>query len=557
MSKCFCHLTIDNESYEVKDATARNELSKKLNNYSSSNKINVGPELLTDVSLWNMNNGWEGNVSNGFAHIVGQTGSLEYNYVFDSNKVYIVEFDVETTEEPGVDGPSNDFTVIVGDSEPIITYQGGGSMHYVIALKPSTAGTLQFLCRKHNNPYLEASSFIGTIKNISLKEISGNLEQLSIKDKDSNISLPFSIMLNKNQSIAIGLNAGISNYNQNSNVYIGNNSGRNDVTGYFNTGVGDNTLSNIINGSRNTAIGKSALASLETGDRNTAIGTFAMSGNKKGRKNMAIGYDTMMNLLEGEENIAIGNQALISARTSTSNIAIGTSAIGGGILNGADENIAIGKASLYFNVSGARNISIGNNSLYRNVSGTNNIAIGNGALNELTSLKGMVAIGRDAISKVTTGGYSVVIGNDMNHSSLTTAERSVAVGSVLLKDMVSLKQSVLMGYNIIGNGTKTSFENVICINTGRRTMTLERDNFVNIANALVIDTFTVGSEKVGIGTLTPSARLHLASQTADSNTAPIKLTPSETLMSYKEDGAFEYDGTHLYFTIGSERKTII
>lgn len=557
MSKCFCHLTIDNESYEVKDATARNELSKKLNNYSSSNKINVGPELLTDVSLWNMNNGWEGNVSNGFAHIVGQTGSLEYNYEFESNKVYIVEFDVETTELPGNDGPSNAFTVVIGDSEPIITYRGGGSMHYIIAIKPTTNGILKFLCRRSNNPYAEDSSFIGTLKNISLKETTGNIEQLLINDKDSNVSLPFSIMLNENQTVAIGLNAGISNYNQNNNVYVGNNSGRNDVTGYFNTGVGDNTLSNVINGSRNTAIGKSALASIESGDRNTAIGTFAMSGNKKARKNMAIGYDTMMNLLEGEENIAIGNQALITTRKSNSNIAIGTSAIGGGVLNNGDDNVAIGKASLYHNVSGSNNVAIGNNSMYRNVDGLNNFALGNGALNDNVSLRGMVAIGTNALNKVTNGGYSVSIGNDMNHGNLTNMNRSTAIGSVLLNGITSLDQSLLMGFNIKCESTKTTFQNVIAFNTGRREVVLTRDNCINFANALFIDTFTVGGEKVGIGTLTPSARLHLASQTTASNTAPIKLTPSTNLMSYVEDGAFEYDGTHLYFTIGNERKTII
>lgn len=547
-------LEVGEEEYEIVDEKARNE---KLDNFSSSNQVNLGSELLTNESLWETNEGWNGNASSGFAHVVGSSSSLVYNHEFEANKNYIVDFDVETTEPAGTDGPSNDFTVILGDTEPIITYRGGGSMHYTIALKPTTAGKLQFLCRSHANPYTEVTTFIGTIKNISLKLVEGNIAPLIIKDGNQNNSLPFAIMLNKNQSVAIGLNAGISNYSQNKNVYVGCESGKSDITGYFNTGIGADTLSNVINGSRNTAIGKSALNNVTSGDRNTAIGTFAMSGNKTGRKNVAIGFDTMMSLTQGEDNIAIGNQAIISAKNSTNNIAIGTHALAGGVLNGGNENIAIGKATQYFNVSGTRNIAIGNNALYRNVSGANNIAIGNGALNDMTSLRGMVAIGRVALNKVTTGGYAVVIGDDMNHGNLTNAERSVAVGSVLLKDMTSLKQSVLMGYNIVGNGTKTTFENVIAINTGRRTLTLTRDNFVNIANALVIDTFTVGTEKVGIGTLTPSARLHLASQTADSNSAPIKLTANTSLMNYKEDGAFEYDGTHLYFTIGNERKTII
>jgi hypothetical protein len=62
--------------------------------------------------------------------------------------------------------------------------------------------------------------------------------------------------------------------------------------------------------------------------------------------------------------------------------------------------------------------------------------------------------------------------------------------------------------------------------------------------------------QLGIGITIPSANLHLTAGTATAGTAPAKLTSGVNLTS-PEDGALEYDGTHLYFTIGSTRHTII
>lgn len=64
-----------------------------------------------------------------------------------------------------------------------------------------------------------------------------------------------------------------------------------------------------------------------------------------------------------------------------------------------------------------------------------------------------------------------------------------------------------------------------------------------------------GTGKVGIGQGTPTAALHIKAGTAAANTAPIKLT-SGTNLTTPENGALEYDGTNLYFTVGGVRKTI-
>jgi len=70
------------------------------------------------------------------------------------------------------------------------------------------------------------------------------------------------------------------------------------------------------------------------------------------------------------------------------------------------------------------------------------------------------------------------------------------------------------------------------------------------------DRFVVkGNGNVGIGTTSPTAVLHLKAGTATANTTPLKFT-SGTSMTTPEAGAMEYDGTNLYFTPSTVRKTI-
>lgn len=60
------------------------------------------------------------------------------------------------------------------------------------------------------------------------------------------------------------------------------------------------------------------------------------------------------------------------------------------------------------------------------------------------------------------------------------------------------------------------------------------------------------SSRVGINNSSPTALLHLAAGTATAGTAPIKLNTG-TALTTPEDGAIEYHGSHIYFTIGSTR----
>lgn len=57
------------------------------------------------------------------------------------------------------------------------------------------------------------------------------------------------------------------------------------------------------------------------------------------------------------------------------------------------------------------------------------------------------------------------------------------------------------------------------------------------------------------GTSSPTAKLHIAAGTAAATSAPLKLTAGTNLTT-PENGAFEFDGTNLYFTVGGVRKTV-
>ena len=65
----------------------------------------------------------------------------------------------------------------------------------------------------------------------------------------------------------------------------------------------------------------------------------------------------------------------------------------------------------------------------------------------------------------------------------------------------------------------------------------------------------LSSGNVGIGTISPTASLHIKAGTATGNTAPIKLTSGVNLTT-PESGAIEFSSSRLYFTPSSTRETI-
>ncbi len=116
------------------------------------------------------------------------------------------------------------------------------------------------------------------------------------------------------------------------------------------------------------------------------------------------------------------------------------------------------------------------------------------------------------------------------------------------------------GFLVRGTGAGTQpFVQYYNSSTGKawtQMMTTAGDLNILKGSALGTTLLTLGNNlNVGIAKATPTARLHLGAGTATAETAPLKLT-SGTNLTTPEDGAFEFDGTNLYFTVGGVRKTV-
>ena len=82
------------------------------------------------------------------------------------------------------------------------------------------------------------------------------------------------------------------------------------------------------------------------------------------------------------------------------------------------------------------------------------------------------------------------------------------------------------------------------------------DENAGAANLYIFPTSTWLINQVSVKTgVAPTAHLHIAAGTATAGSAPLKLTAGTNLTT-PENGAFEFDGTNLYFTVGGVRKTV-
>lgn len=530
-----------------------NLANNKLDNYSRSNQAIFSDDLLTDNSKW-ITEGWTGTRETGFQHLVGQSTPLIYNDTFNKDDKFVLSFDVQSNYPPGSQNASNAFSVILGNSHPIITYRGGGSMHYDIGLTPAENGNLQFILCNPTEPTQSSTIFDGKILNITLKKFLNNLQQIDISDKNNLASNSITVTESKAQNTIIGTFAGISNYSQNYNTYLGFGTAKNDISGYFNVGIGWNTLANNINGSRNVSIGYNAHNYNISGDRNVAIGPFAMNTSETTRRTIALGYDVMFSNKTGDNNIAIGGVALSGASNSEDNIAIGHSALSipaNSTLG--SRNIAIGNQSLLYKTEGNGCIAIGYQAQYHGNSGKFNVSIGNNSLGNMRDGNSVIGIGNGAGTQLTSGLLSLIAGSSICNS-LKQIEQSVIVGVTSLNNtnLNSITNSAIFGRNI--NTELPDLRNILAF--GNNIKITQANDFMYLGGIITANLSNLYSlPRVGIGIDNPTARLHLRAGSNLQQSAPIKIDAGSK-MTTPEDGAIEYDGTNLYFTVGTTRHII-
>ena len=236
------------------------------------------------------------------------------------------------------------------------------------------------------------------------------------------------------------------------------------------------------------------IRSTTDGLNNTFIGVGSGRYNTTGSYNSAQGVNALYFNTTGNNNSAQGYQSLYFNTTGSYNSAQGYSA-------------------LYSNTTGSYNSAQGLNALFSNTTGSNNSAQGLNALYFNTTGSNNSAQGYQA-GRYISGGS---VANATSNNSLYLGANTMALADGDTNEIV-------IGYNATGLGSNTAV--------------LGNDSIVT----------TVLKGKVGVGTTSPTAVLHLKAGTASASTAPLKFTAG-TVNTTPEAGTIEFDGTDFFLTI--------
>lgn len=131
----------------------------------------------------------------------------------------------------------------------------------------------------------------------------------------------------RNESISIGVNAGMFSIGKGINTYLGHFSGAGtndwmENNGFLNTFVGSYSGEKNLKGNENTFIGTFSAANNINGNQNTFVGNYSGFSNEDGSNNTYIGYASGIFNRNGINNIFIGKNAG-KLSTGKNNIIIG------------------------------------------------------------------------------------------------------------------------------------------------------------------------------------------------------------------------------------------
>lgn len=166
-----------------------------------------------------------------------------------------------------------------------------------------------------------------------------------------------------------------------------------------------------------------------------------------------------------------------------------------------------------------------------------------------------------------SGGNAFQISSTRIPSSLFTVWDNSAGGSgsnlslnMMLKASDGLNLWTIDGRNMkfFASGSTTTYAGVAdgyLQSLSGSNFTAYKSDLIDVSNTnnrFYVFNSSGSTVKMGINVSVPTAQLHLKAGTATANTAPLKFNTGVALTT-PEDGAMEYHGTHLYFTIGSTR----
>jgi hypothetical protein len=241
--------------------------------------------------------------------------------------------------------------------------------------------------------------------------------------------------------------------------------------------------------------------------------------------------------LQDAAGVAVAQLRALSA----GGVGFGLNALG---LNAGDGNVAFGANTLRIMTDGNHNVAIGDGSMYTAVHCVSNVSIGWAAMSNCdpnSTVQGNVAIGAQALNHI-NGNGNIAIGYQSLFNA-TAGEDNVCIGANTGLGVLTGSGNTVVGGEAGPTGDLTG---TVCIGF---------ESTVTGSFKAAIGNSTSGILQVGINMSNPTAWLHLPAGTATAGTAPLKLTAG-TNLTVVENGAFEFNGTSLFFTVGGVRKTV-
>lgn len=393
-------------------------------------------------------------------------------------------------------------------------------------------------------------------------------------------------------TIFLGVNSGASSTGS-YEVAIGNEALRDLTTGTFNTAIGAQALRVNTTGGNNTAIAPQAmfanttgsnnvaLAALQqntTGNNNTALGADALNGNITGNNNTSVGRNSGR-LSLGSGNVYLGYEAGRNA-TGSDNLYISNSSTSTPLIYGNfSTNILNLNASVYIGPSTIPTAKV-HISAGTATAGTAPLKLTTGVLlttpeNGAVEYDGVhfygtigstrVQLDNDSIfitanKGLSVSGNTIQLGQDVgavgNPALINETRQIPFTGSGSIQYISSTNSSLTQTFTPTSHtiqGTSSTSPIFQMLNaTNSKSAVFSYDSGVNLYKLIATDGFLINN-KLGVSIATaPTARLELPGGTATAGTAPLKIA-SGTALTTTEDGALEYHGSHLWFTIGSTR----
>ncbi|GAB3507199.1 hypothetical protein GCM10027341_41350 [Spirosoma knui] len=253
----------------------------------------------------------------------------------------------------------------------------------------------------------------------------------------------------------MGIRAGQNNTTGYSNAFLGANSGRSNTSGSNNAYLGVDVGYFNTTGSNNAFIGYSAGFSNTTGNNNTFVGGQSGLSNTTGLNNAFVGTSAGYSNTTGRNNTYVGDKAGRNNQLGNMNTFLGPQA---GFSAQADSNTFVGYQAGYSTTTGQGNTFFGILSGKGNMTGSRNTFVGNQAGPATSYGSDNVYIGyssgqHDRGSRNTFLGYQTGVALTENAQPLRNATAIGAGASVAVSDAVVLGNKANVG---IGTSSPTA-----------------------------------------------------------------------------------------------------